>query len=98
MDEDRRELDRRVACSQAIEKVTADLRLEGAGTHFFCPGCQPRAEGRPEMVVREGHFQCFRCGARGDVVGLVKLARQCDHETAMEWLARETNPAVFSRE
>lgn len=90
MIEDRRELDLHATETTTIEKVTADLGLKGVGRHFFCPGCQPSAEGRPEMVIKEGHFQCFRCGAQGDVVGLVKLARGCDLETAMEWLARET--------
>lgn len=90
MIEDRRELDLQVTASDAIAKVTADLGLKRVGKHFFCPGCQPAAEGRPEMVIKDGHFQCFRCGAQGDVVGLVKLARGCDLETAMEWLSRET--------
>lgn len=88
--DDRRELDLQATEGDTIEKVTADLGLKGVGKHFFCPGCQPLNEGRPEMVIKEGAFQCFRCGARGDVVGLVKLARGCDLETAMEWLARET--------
>jgi DNA primase len=47
-------------------------------------------QGTPELAINRGMFECFRCGARGDVVGLVKLARKCDLETAIAWLASET--------
>lgn len=89
MTEDRRELDLQFTKTDLIAKVCADLGLKGSGKHFFCPGCQPTGEGQPEMVIKAGEFHCFRCSARGDVVGLVKLARGCDLESAMQWLERE---------
>jgi hypothetical protein len=90
MTEGRQAVDLEVSRKHAVEKVAADLGLKGKGTHFFCPGCQPTLRGTPEMVIKKGKFECFRCGAQGDVVGLVKLARGCDLETAIAWLEEET--------
>ncbi len=93
MNPERRELDKQLTRTDAIEKVTADLGLQGEGTHYYCPGCQAakplQADERPEMVIKDGWFHCYRCDAQGDIVGLVKLARGCGLETAMEWLERE---------
>lgn len=86
----RHEWDDRIRDWPVIRKIAGDLGLVGEGHHFFCPGCQPLQNGRPELVIGDGHFECFRCGARGDVVGLVKLARKCDLEAAIAWLASET--------
>jgi hypothetical protein len=86
----RHEWDRRIKDWPTIHRIAQDLGLTGEGHHFFCPGCQPLCSGRPELAIGDGHFECFRCGARGDVVGLVKLARKCDLETAIAWLASET--------
>jgi hypothetical protein len=90
MIEDRRQWDERVRDRAAVQKIAADLGLRGSGRHFFCPGCQPEGGKTPEMVIQSGGFECFRCGARGDVVGLVKLARSCDLDDAIAWLAAET--------
>lgn len=87
--EERREMDLQVTGGDTVEKVAADLGLTRAGKHFFCPGCQPTGEGFPELVIKGGHFHCFRCGAGGDVVGLVKMARGCGMEEAIDWLERE---------
>ncbi len=93
MTPDRRELDMQVSRTDAIEKVTADLGLKGEGTRYYCPGCQAAGtaepEDLPELVIKEGWFHCFRCDAQGDIVGLVKLAKGCGLETAMEWLEKE---------
>jgi len=86
---DRREIDMQVSDRPTLEKVACDLGLSGTGKHYFCPGCQPLPQGNPEMIIQGGDFQCFRCGARGDVVGLVKLARRCDLPTAIDWLEKE---------
>jgi len=90
MTENRREWDERIGDRAAIGKIAADLGLRGSGKHFFCPGCQTEGARDPELVIQKGEFKCFRCGAEGDVVGLVKLARGCDLETAIAWLAMET--------
>jgi hypothetical protein len=86
----RQEWDDRIRDWPTIRKIAIDLGLTGKGHHFYCPGCQPLRTGTPELAIGDGHFECFRCGSRGDVVGLVKLARKCDLETAIAWLARET--------
>ncbi|WP_305045598.1 CHC2 zinc finger domain-containing protein [Geoalkalibacter sp.] len=87
--EDRRHMDELVTRRHAIERVAEDLGLKREGKHFYCPACHPGADCKPDLVIKDGRFQCFRCGALGDVVGLVKLARQCDLESALEWLSRE---------
>ncbi|WP_305042787.1 CHC2 zinc finger domain-containing protein [Geoalkalibacter sp.] len=84
--EDRQHMDELVSRRHLIEKVAEDLGLKREGKHFFCPSCH---DAQPEMVIKDGRFQCFRCGVVGDVVGLVKLARHCDLENALEWLSRE---------
>lgn len=89
----RHEWDSRIRDWPTIRKIAGDLGLTGEGHHFFCPGCQPLHSGRPELVIGDGHFECFRCGARGDVVGLVKLARKCDLDSAIAWLESETRDA-----
>jgi hypothetical protein len=90
MPDNRREWDDRIRDPAAVRKIAADLGIFGSGKHFFCPGCQPEGGETPELVIQNGGFQCFRCGAIGDVVGLVKLARGCDLESAIDWLAEET--------
>ncbi len=89
MGEGRREIDQQVSDRRTVEKVAGDLGLWGNGKHFFCPGCQPTGNGTPELVIKGGQFQCFNCGAQGDVVGLVKLARRCDLQEAIDWLEEE---------
>jgi phage/plasmid primase-like uncharacterized protein len=86
----RHEWDQRIKDWPTISKIANDLGLAGTGHHFFCPGCQPLRNGTPELAISAGTFECFRCGAKGDVVGLVKLARKCDLEEAITWLASET--------
>ena len=86
----RHEWDERIKDWPTIRKIAGDLGLTGRGHHFYCPGCQPLQKGNPELAIGDGHFECFRCGARGDVVGLVKLARKCDLEGAIAWLEAET--------
>lgn len=93
MIDDRREVDLQAADHHTVERVAADLGLQGRGKHYFCPGCQPTATGSPEMVIKGGQFQCFRCGTQGDLVGLVKLARNCDLQTAIDWLGKERAPS-----
>lgn len=87
--DERRKMDELVAQRHTIEHVAEDLGLRREGTHYYCPGCQPDAFKGPELVIKDGRFQCFRCSVVGDVVGLVKLARQCDLDSALAWLERE---------
>lgn len=86
----RHEWDHRINDWPTILKVAHDLGLTGTGHHFYCPGCQPLKNGEPELAINAGHFECFRCGSRGDVVGLVKLTRKCDLVAAVAWLENET--------
>lgn len=98
MTQDRRQWDERVRDHAAVQKIAGDLGLRGTGKHFFCPGCQPEGGNTPELVIQAGGFECFRCGAKGDVVGLVKFARHCDLDHAIAWLATETGDAKTDEE
>ena len=89
---ERKDWDELVIRRHAVGKVAEDLGLLRNGAHYYCPGCQAEGNGTPELVIKDGHFRCFRCDAQGDVVGLVKLARGCDLEGALVWLERETGP------
>jgi len=91
--EERLKMDEKITRHHAIERVAVDLGLNREGHHFFCPGCQMERPGRPEMVIKDGHFRCFRCGVFGDVVVWGKLARGCTLEEAMAWLNREIEPS-----
>jgi hypothetical protein len=86
---ERQEWDQEVSERQAVEKVAFDLGLQKKGEHYFCPGCQPLGKGKPELAIKQGRFCCFACGAEGDVVGLVKLARHSDLQGAIAWLEKE---------
>ncbi len=86
----RHQWDNRVTDWPTVSKIATDLGLIGRGKHFFCPGCQAEGEGSPELTIHAGGFECFRCGARGDVVGLIKLAHSCDLDEAIAWLENET--------
>ncbi|MDO3379914.1 CHC2 zinc finger domain-containing protein [Geoalkalibacter halelectricus] len=89
MSDERREMDERIRDPRTIERIAQDLGLKSQGKHFFCPSCH---DAEAPMVIKDGRFECFRCGVRGDVVGLVKLARKCDLEAALEWLSGEIEP------
>lgn len=91
MIDERKIWDQQLSRNRSVERVATDLGLRRSGKHFFCPGCQPQGKGAPELVIKMGQFECFRCGASGDVVGLVKLARGCDLEGAIAWLERQTS-------
>jgi len=88
----RHEWDQRIQDPEEIKKIARDLGLGSSGKHFYCPGCRTESPRRADLVIQDGGFQCFRCGAQGDVVGLVKLARSCSLEEAVAWLERETEP------
>ena len=82
--------DQRITDWPTVSKIASDLGMRGHGKHFYCPGCQPAGGSSPELKIHDGGFECFRCGMRGDIVGLVKLANNCDLEEAIHWLESET--------
>ena len=86
----RHQWDQRITDWPTISKIAGDLGLRGKGRHFYCPGCQPFGGSTPELAIHDGGFSCFKCGAKGDVVGLVKLAHKCDLDSAIDWLEAET--------
>jgi DNA primase len=81
-------------------RLASALALPGRGRRYFCPACQPSGGKSPDLSVSDKGFVCFKCGAKGDLVELVKLAKDCDFKAALDWLAAETGlprPAVRAR-
>ena len=44
--------------------------------------------------VDTGQWNCFGCGAKGDVIGLVEQVHRLDFRGALEWLARFAGAAI----
>jgi DNA primase len=43
-------------------------------------------------------FKCFHCGEKGDVINLVQLYKNCDHITAVNYLAQKVGMAPLGSE
>jgi replicative DNA helicase len=75
-----------------IESVVTGLglKLERNGRHLLgeCPTGHTSQGGRCFSVNREGNFfNCFKCGAAGDAVGLVQLVQGLAFDEAVRWIA-----------
>ena len=53
---------------------------------FAC--CAVHSEKTPSMMIKDGHFHCFGCGAHGDVIDLACAVWNCDKAQAMKELCR----------
>jgi len=71
-------------------RVAVALRLQGRGSRFFCPSCQPGGGKTPDLSVRDKGFTCHKCGEKGDVLKLIMVALDIDFPSAVAWLERET--------
>jgi len=72
------------------QRVAAALGLQGRGSRFFCPSCQPSGGKTPDLSVRDKGFTCHKCGLKGDLLKLVEVALDIDFPSAVAWLERET--------
>ena len=79
----------RIKAAVAGRSIADALGLPGRGKRFFCPRCQPRGGKTPDLSVGDQGFHCFKCGASGDVIELIKLAHGVGFHTAVGWLAAE---------
>ena len=75
----------------SIEGVVAGLGLElkrnGRHLQGDCPTGHTSRGGRCFSVNTEGNFfNCFKCGAAGDAVGLVQLVQGLSFDEAVGWL------------
>ena len=75
------------------QRVAAALGLQGRGSRFFCPVCQPSGGKTPDLVVGDKGFICHKCGEKGDLLKLIMLALGIDFPSAVAWLERETGIA-----
>lgn len=60
------------------------LRRAGAERIGPCPICG--GDDRFSVNTRKGLFQCRRCGAKGDAIGLVQFVRGVGFREALDWL------------
>lgn len=66
--------------------VARSLGLAGRGSRWFCPSCQPDGGRTPDLAAEAERFRCFKCGAGGDAIALVRLATGLPFAQAVEWL------------
>ena len=73
-----------------LADVAAHLNLDHKGKRFFCPACQPagaREHKTPDLSIeKKNHWKCFKCGAGGSVIDLVKQAEGKDFTGAVDFL------------
>jgi len=82
-----------------IADVTARLGLKLARTgnslQGNCPTGHSSKNGKCFSVnIDDNYFNCFHCGAGGDVISLVEIVNGCDFKQAVAWLADEFNIIV----
>lgn len=77
--------------SNDIVSVANTLGFNGKGTHSYIQGDCPRhgSAGRRCLTIWPGiqGWKCFHCGEKGDVIDLVMYYKNCDHRTAVRYLA-----------
>ena len=72
------------------QRVAVALGLQGRGSRFFCPLCQPQGGKTPDLSVRDKGFACHKCGLKGDILKLIEVALDMDFPSAVAWLEKET--------
>jgi DNA primase len=87
------ELKRRRPLAEVVEGYGLELRRSGAALVARCPFHQDG--GRPNLHVYpdSGVFICYRCGARGDVIGFVQRVERVDFVGACRILGGDLAPA-----
>lgn len=71
-------------------RVASSLGLREQGKRFFCPSCQPQGGKTADLSVSEKGFCCFKCGLKGDLIGLIMTFGHMDFPEAVAWLEAET--------
>ena len=66
------------------------LGLQGRGSRFFCPLCQPHGGKTPDLSVRDKGFTCHKCGEKGDLLKLIEVAGNMDFPSAVAFLENST--------
>lgn len=79
-------LKRRHSLAAVMAAYGVALRPAGAGRLSGC--CPFHEDRRPSLLVddRDGHFHCFGCGARGDVIDFLMRSLGLDFQRAVEHL------------
>jgi len=72
------------------QRVAVALGLQGRGSRFFCPLCQPQGGKTPDLSVRDKGFTCHKCGEKGDLLKLIMVALNMNFPSAVAWLEKET--------
>ena len=77
------------ALAKSITDVADQLAIQGlrrAGVEMVGPCPQCGGDDRFGINPRKGVFGCRKCGAKGDVIGLVMHVRQVGFPEALNWL------------
>lgn len=70
---------------QAIEYYT---RQQPKRCRYLCPF---HRDNNPSLTVKGGHWQCWSCGAHGDVIKFVQMYCNCSFPEAVHRLADDFN-------
>jgi hypothetical protein len=77
--------------AEVMNHLHLDESLKRAGVEWTGPCPQCGGDDRFSVNLRKGKFNCRRCGAKGDAIGLVRHVRGCTFPEALEFLC---GPAV----
>jgi len=77
-----------IPIDQVAERLGLGLQKLGANRQGECPSGHGSKGGRCFSIDLKGnYFHCFHCGAGGDVIDLVELAKGIEFIPAIQWLA-----------
>jgi DNA primase len=77
------------------------LKVEGRRAHCFNrPGHKGGDDARPSLTFFPpvNGYKCYACGAKGDVIGLVRAVQSVGYQEAVAWLEAQGTPACGVRE
>jgi CHC2 zinc finger len=91
IDDGRRDQALAMDMAEVLNRLRLDETLKRAGVEWTGPCPQCGGNDRFSVNTRKGKFNCRICGAKGDVIGLVRHVRGCTFPEALDFLC---GPAV----
>jgi DNA primase catalytic core len=86
---------KRLPIADVTTRLGLQLARTGNSLQGNCPTGHSSKNGKCFSVnIDDNYFNCFHCGAAGDVISLVEIVRCCDFKQAVAWLADEFNIAT----
>lgn len=85
-----------ISIDQVAESLGLGLQKHGANLQGECPSGHGSKGGKCfSLNLKGNYFSCFQCGAGGDVIRLVELARGFSFPEALKWLAENFRPNLL---